>query len=197
MGYRYEGRKKENKIKKTISNKGGRWFEKKKKEVATFLSSSHKWIKRGVWGLRPLYLQLGSPLHHNGTAWPSGPPCTLWRASTVPHPAVEQLCLHREREFRGRTERGREGREEKKRKGRQQWWGVGCTNHVISLLLTSLRAATKGGMLLYIQYIVALPCFLYPRREKDREQRVQSLHWPSLHTKEHTHRLRVQTASLL
>lgn len=110
-------------------------------------------------------------------------------SSTVPHPAVEQLCLHREREFRGRTERGREGREEKKRKGRQQWWGVGCTNHVISLLLTSLRAATKGGMLLYIQYIVAL----LPLSKKRERQRATSA-VPSLTITTHkgTH---TQTAS--
>lgn len=56
--------------------------------------------------------------------------------------------------------------------------GVGLrgTNHITSLLLTSPRAATKGGTLSCLLYSVGLACFLSPRREKDGEQRVRSLH---------------------
>lgn len=59
--------------------------------------------------------------------------------------------------------------------------GVGLrgTNHITSLLLTSPRAATKGGTLSCLLYSVGLACFLSPRREKDGEQRVRSLHCSS------------------
>lgn len=91
---------------------------------------------------------------------------------------------------RKRRERGREGRGEKEKKGRRMggWggWG-GSTNHVTSLLLTSPRAATKGGMLSCVLYSVGLSCFLSPlrresERERRREQRVQSLHCTSPQT---------------
>lgn len=59
---------------------------------------------------------------------------------------------------------GKEGGKEEERKGKGRGGGGG-TNHVISLLLTSPRAATKGGMLSYVLYSVALPCFLSLREK--------------------------------
>lgn len=66
--------------------------------------------------------------------------------------------------------------------------GVGLrgTNHITSLLLTSPRAATKGGTLSCLLYSVGLACFLSPRREKDGEQRVRSLHCSSPPTQRKT-----------
>lgn len=67
----------------------------------------------------------------------------------MPHPAVNSSMSNNTREKRGREEKEgkREGRE---REGRGE--GVGDTNHVTSLLLTSPRAATKRGMLSYLLY---------------------------------------------
>lgn len=97
----------------------------------------------------------------------------------MPHPAVEELCLHqhrgREKERKERTkERERGGRARErwgKREGRKRReGGGGVQTHVISLLLTSPRAATKGGMLSYVLYRVTLPCFLSEKRERLKEQ---------------------------
>lgn len=101
---------------------------------------------------------------------------------------MEQLCLQQHRVGREEKEGGREEKEGKRegRKKRERgvgWgWGgwkeeeregegegMGGTNHVTSLLLTSPRAATKGGMPSYLLYGVGLPYFLSQRREKDGE----------------------------
>lgn len=125
---------------------------------------------RGVgWGsLGPLYLQLGSPLF-SMTVQPGLLGLQVlsegvlqcrtqqWKSSASTNTEGERKKERdRERE-RGRDGgRGREGRGEK---------GVGGSNHVISLLLTSPRAATKGGMLSYVLYRVTLPCFLYEKKD--------------------------------
>lgn len=66
---------------------------------------------------------------------------------------------------------------EERMRGRGRHVGKeGGTNHVTSLLLTSPRAATKGGMLSYVLYRIALPSFLSLRREEDEESDPFSVH---------------------
>lgn len=120
----------------------------------------------------------------------------------MPHPAVEQLCLHQHRGARREGGRktgkgGKEGgKEEEERKGcvwrggdkeeEGRGEGMGGTNHVTSLLLTSPRAATKGGMPSYLLYRVGLPYFLSPRREKDGESNECGPFAAHPHTHTHT-----------
>lgn len=113
----------------------------------------------------------------------------------MPHPAVEQLCLHQHIEGGEKKEGGREEKEGKRegrkkggarrKNGRGRGWGG--TNHVTSLLLTSPRAATKGGMPSYLLYCVALPCFLSPRREKGEESNECDPFTAHPHKHTHTH----------
>lgn len=93
----------------------------------------------------------------------------LWRASAVPHPAVEQLYVQQhKREERERGKGGKEG-------GKEGEMGVGGTNHVTSLLLTSPRAATKRGMLSYLLYSVG-------RRFLSRTEKTERSTSASTHT---------------
>lgn len=104
----------------------------------------------------------------------------------------------REEREGGRQEKEgkREGRKKKREKGvcggggdkeeEGRGEGMGGTNHVTSLLLTSPRAATKGGMPSYLLYRVGLPYFLSPRREKDGESNECGPFAAHPHTHTHT-----------
>lgn len=86
----------------------------------------------------------------------------------------------------GRKRGEREGREEEvwgRKRGRRRVWGG--TNHVTSLLLTSPRAATKGGMLSYLLYSVGRPASSL-RGERKTEGSTSAI--PSLLIPTNTHK---------
>lgn len=110
--------------------------------------------------------------------------CSAAPSSGTALPPPTQRGVRRE----GGRKRGKGGKEGGKEEGEGE--GMGGTNHVTSLLLTSPRAATKGGMPSYLLYGVGLPYFLSPRREKDGESNECdpfTAH-PHTHAHKHTHR---------